>query len=228
MAVTFWEHLEELRIRILRSCAVVLVFSFIFYNFSSQIVDFLIRPIGKAVFTSPAEALLVHVAVAFWAGIVVSVPLIAFELWRFVESGLVLQEKSHAVKFGALAFLLFLAGVFFGYFVFLPVVLNIFLSFARPALMPMISIKNYIDFVISTVLGCGFVFETPLLALFLAKLGVIDAQFLIRYRRAAILIIFIVAAILTPPDVLSQFCMAVPLLVFYELSIILVKWSGKK
>ena len=188
----------------------------------------MIKPIGKAVFTSPAEALLVHVAVAFWAGVFVSVPLIAFELWRFVESGLVLREKSHAIKFGALAFFLFLAGVIFGYFAFLPVMLNVFLSFTRPTLVPMISIKNYIDFVISTVLGCGLVFETPLLALFLAKIGVIDAKFLIRYRRAAILIIFIVAAILTPPDVLSQFCMAVPLLVFYELSIVLVKVYGKK
>ena len=92
----------------------------------------------------------------------------------------------------------------------------------------MISVKSYIDFVLSTILGCGFVFETPLLALFLAKVGVIDAQFLVRYRRAAILIIFIVAAILTPPDVVSQFCMAIPLLVFYELSIVLVKIYGKK
>jgi sec-independent protein translocase protein TatC len=228
MAATFWEHLEELRIRILRSFAAVLIFSFIFYNFSPRLVDFLIKPIGKAVFTSPAEALLVHIAVAFWAGVFVSVPLIAFELWRFVESGFERHEKSHAIKFGILAFLLFLTGIIFGYFVFLPVVLNIFLSFARPNLVPMISVKNYIDFVISTVLGCGFVFETPLLALFLAKAGLIDAQFLIRYRRAAILIIFIVAAILTPPDVVSQFCMAVPLLVFYELSIILVKLYGKK
>jgi len=228
MTATFWEHLEELRIRLFRSFAAVLVFSFIFYIFSPRIVDFLIKPIGKAVFTSPAEALLVHVAVAFWAGVFVSVPLIAFELWRFVESGLVLREKSHAVEFGVLAFLLFLAGVIFGYFAFLPVMLKVFLSFTRPQLVPMISLKSYIDFVISTALGCGFVFETPLLALFLAKLGVIDAQFLIRYRRAAILIIFIVAAILTPPDVLSQFFMAVPLLIFYELSIILVKCFGKK
>ena len=228
MVATFWEHLEELRIRVLRSFAAILACAFIFYNFSSAIVDFLIKPVGKVVFTAPAEALLVHVGVSFWAGVFVSIPLIAFEMWRFLESGLAVHEKSQAVKFGILAFFLFLSGAVFGYFVFLPAMLNVFLSFARPSLVPMIALKSYIDFVLMTIIGCGFIFETPLLAIFLARLGVIDAAFLIRHRRVAILIIFIVAAILTPPDVLSQFFMAVPLLVFYELSIILLKFSGKK
>jgi len=228
MIATFWEHLEELRIRILRSFAAVLILSFIFYNFSSALVDFLIKPVGKVVFTSPAEALMAHVSVAFWAGVFVCIPLIAFELWRFLEVGLVTGEKSRAVKFGLLAFALFILGAAFGYYIFLPAMLNVFLSFARPNLVPMISLRSYIDFVVSTVIGCGFVFETPLLALFLSRLGVIDAAFLIRHRRVAILIIFVVAAIVTPPDVLSQLFMAVPLLAFYELSILLVRFSGKR
>jgi len=141
---------------------------------------------------------------------------------------LVTGEKSRAVKFGLLAFALFILGAAFGYYIFLPAMLNVFLSFARPNLVPMISLRSYIDFVVSTVIGCGFVFETPLLALFLSRLGVIDAAFLIRHRRVAILIIFVVAAIVTPPDVLSQLFMAVPLLAFYELSILLVRFSGKR
>ena len=225
--MSFWNHLEELRLRIIRSLACVIVLSFAAYYFSPAIVNFLIKPVGTTVFTAPAEALVVHVSVALWAGIFLSVPVIAYQLWRFVESALNPPEKSRAVSFCLLAFLLFVTGGVFGYFVLLPVMLNIFFSFNSPHLVPMISLRSYVDFALSTILCCGGVFETPIIAVFLAKLGIIDAQFLSRHRRAAILIIFIVAAVITPPDILSQFCMAIPMMLFYEFSIILIKCTHK-
>ena len=220
---SFLGHLEELRARIIKSLLAVAVTSSLSYSFSTPFLQFLIRPVGHLVFTSPSEGFLAVVNVTLWGGVIMAMPVILYQFWAFVGEALREAERKYVRIFGPLSLILFLAGIVFGYFVIVPISLNFLLSFQSPQLVPMIRASEYLSFVGSLVLAFGVVFELPLILVFLTKIGIASPEFLRQKRRYAIVFIFILSAILTPPDCASQFLMAIPLLVLYELGVVLSK-----
>lgn len=222
------EHLEELRKRIIRAVICIIIMSCILYNFMDVLVPILVRPVGKLVFTSPQEAFVANIKLAFWGGFFFSSPFVLYEVWQFVSRGLKENERRYIRIFGPLSFILFILGAVFGYFVIIPIGIKFLLGFATDFVTPMITINNYISFIGGITLAFGVVFELPLVILFLTKMGIVTPEFLVEKRRHAIVLIFIAAAFLTPPDVITQCLMAFPLLALYEIGIIFSKISYKK
>jgi sec-independent protein translocase protein TatC len=166
--------------------------------------------------------------VAFIAGIILTSPFILYQIWAFVAPGLYQKEKKYVIPFVLGGSFFFALGVLFGYFVAIPVGFRFLLGYATDFIKPMPSMKEYLSFSIKFLLAFGLVFEFPVVLVLLAKIGIIDAKMLARQRKYAILLIFIFAAVMTPPDIISQVLMALPLMGLYELSILLSKIFGKK
>ncbi|MFH1359484.1 MAG: twin-arginine translocase subunit TatC [Candidatus Omnitrophota bacterium] len=221
--LTFSEHLEELRGRLIKVLVTLAVCCFIVAFYVDKILTFFIRPIGTLIFTSPAEAFLAHMTLIFVGGFTLSVPITLYQGWQFMVCGLTTKEKRYAFFFVPLSTTFFLLGLLFGYFVILPIALKFLLGFSNSMIRPMITIGNYVSFVCAIVLVFGLVFQFPLGILFLTKLGLVRPSFLIEKRRYAIVLIFIISALLTPPDCITQLLMAGPLILLYELSIFLSK-----
>jgi sec-independent protein translocase protein TatC len=232
---TFIEHLEELRKRLIISLIAVVIGFVICYIFSKEIFQLLMIPLQKAlppeasmIFTSLPEAFFTYLKVAVLAGIFLASPVVLYQIWLFVAPALYSHEKRYVIPFVILSTLLFIGGAAFGYFIVFPFGFKFFMSFATDLIKPMPKLKEYLSFCSLLLLTFGMVFELPLFILFLTKLGVVDAKTLSRNRRYVIVAIFTVAAILTPPDVVTQLMMAAPLLVLYEASIWIAKIFGKK
>lgn len=231
------EHLEELRRRILVCIAAIVAGSVISFNFKEKIFRLLVQPLIEAlpsssghtlIYTAPHEAFMTYLKVSIMAGIGLASPVIIFEFWRFVAPGLYEHEKRYLFPIVAASVIFFLGGALFGYFVVFPFGFKFFTSFATDFITPMISAKEFLSFAVKLLLAFGLVFELPLIVFFLARLGLITDKFLRRQRKYAVLIIFIVAAILTPPDVFTQFLMALPLLVLYEMSVWIAYFFARK
>ncbi len=227
------EHLEELRKRLFYSILGIILCFIILFPFSKKILMFLQKPlpknlVGKLIFLSPGDALIVSMKVSLLAAIIVSSPFWIYQFWKYVEPALYEHEKKLIVPAFFVTLVLFLLGTSFAYFVILPFSLRFLLSFAGDMLTPQITIDNYISFVIQMILAFGIVFLLPVVTYLLGKLGVINSKLLEHYRKYAIIIIFFLAAILTPPDVFSQIMLAVPLLILYEISILILKLIEKK
>jgi sec-independent protein translocase protein TatC len=220
---SFLEHLEELRLRIIKSFIFLIITSFITYFLLPYIFPFLTRPVGKLIFISPYEALSANIYVSIFGGFFLSSPFIFYQFWKFISSGLRKKEKRYLLYFGLFSFLLFIFGAVFGYMVILPLGVKFLLKFSNDYLQPMITASNYLGFVFVVTLIFGVVFQIPLIILFLTKLGIIDYKVLIQRRKEIIVFIFIISAFITPPDVVTQLFMAIPLLILYELSIFLSK-----
>jgi len=225
--LTFTEHLEELRQRIIRSLVFVIIASILTYAFTDKILIFLSKPAGRLVFIAPAEAFITRIKLALFGGLYLSLPLILYEVWGFVSSGLERTERKYALLFSVFSFILFTAGTLLGYFVIVPMGLNFLLSFSSEYLQPMISVGRYTSFVMSLSFAFGLVFQLPLAILFLTKTGIVTPEFLSRNRKYTVIIIFIAAAVFTPPDVITQCLMAIPLLALYEISIFLSRIARK-
>lgn len=226
--LSFFEHLDELRSRLIKSLIAVLAAACVFYAYTDRVLAQLIRPVGKVIFTSPADALLARITLTFWGGMFFALPVVLYQIWRFIASGLREKERRMVYFFAPFSFLLFLAGGAFAYFVMIPMTLNFLLGFGSEAIVPMIAIKSYISFVGLLILGSGVTFELPLVLMFLTKIGVATPDFFARKRRHAVVIILIVSAVVTPPDVVSQIVMAVPLVVLYEIGIVVSRWTYRK
>ena len=163
--------------------------------------------------------------VSFFAGFIVSLPVIFWQFWKFVAPGLYDNEKRLVVPFVGFATIMFLLGAGFCYFIVVPMAFRFLINFGANVqdLNPLISLGLYVGFFIKLMIAFGLAFEMPVLTYFLAKLGLVDDAFLRRHFRVAVLLIFIFAALMTPPDVISQFLMAVPLCLLYGLSIMIAK-----
>jgi sec-independent protein translocase protein TatC len=183
---------------------------------------------GSLIFISVAEAFFTYMKVAFIAGLILTSPFILYQIWAFVAPGLYQKEKKYVVPFVLGGSLFFAMGVLFGYFIAIPIGFKFLLGYATDFIKPMPSMKEYLSFSIKFLLAFGLVFEFPVVLVLLARIGVIDAKTLARQRKYAILLIFVFAAIVTPPDIISQIMMALPLMGLYELSILLSKIFGKK
>lgn len=231
--LTLVEHLEELRRRIVVSLILVAVISVFAFPFTSRVLTILKAPssgmIEKLVFFNPAEAFLIHIKISFFTGLVISIPVILYQLWAFISPAIEYKTKRNGLLFLFSSVGAFALGVSFGFFVLLPTALKFLLEFAGGALEPLISVSSYMSFVLGLTLGCGLVFEMPVLSFLLSKLGIINHRFLRKVWKYAVLIIFIIAAIVTPtPDVFNMTILALPMLILYEVSIWVSRFSGKK
>src|SRR5215831_405269 len=217
------DHLEELRHRLIVIVAGIAVGFAASYGFSQQILFFLQRPLPtKLVFIAPTEAFLVNIKVALYAALFLSAPLILFEVWKFVAPGLYEHERRYSFPFLIISTVLFVVGGLFAYFVILPVVLHFLITQGGDLWKPNITLSSYLAFCMKLILAAGLLFEFPVLIYFLTKVGVVTPKFLVKNRKYALLA-FIIAAVLTPPDVFSQILLAVPLFLLFEVSILVAK-----
>jgi sec-independent protein translocase protein TatC len=180
----------------------------------------LIRPVGRVIFTAPTEAFFIRLKVAALAGAFLSLPVILWQIWRFVSVGLTPKERRYALSLLPFSLILFVAGGAFAFFAILPVGVRFLLSYQTETLVPMISIGAYTSFATAFVLAFGLVFQLPVVILLLARIGIVTPATLAAGRRYALLAIVVASAVLTPGgDIFSQLLMAVPTYLLYEVSI---------
>lgn len=219
--MSFVEHLEELRKRILISISLVLIFSIASYFFVPDIIKFLTKPVGtRLVYLAPTEAFFTQLKVAFFSGLLLAFPFIIYQIWRFISPAFTENRQKFISWLVPLSCLFFAGGLIFGYFVVVRFGLKFLMRFATDSLNPMFSLGKFISFVTGVMIPFGLIFQMPIIIIPLVKLNLIDHKFLKKQRKYVLLIIFILAAILTPPDVISQVMMALPLILLYEVSII--------
>jgi sec-independent protein translocase protein TatC len=231
----FLSHLEELRKRLVAISIGIGVGFVVCYIFSDQLFKLLVLPLRSAlpkgdtlIFTNLPEMFITYLKVSLIAGVLLASPFIFYQLWLFIAPGLYRHEKRYILPFVIFSTILFVGGALFGYFVVFPFGFKFFIGFSNEYVKALPSVKQYFSFSIKLLFAFGLVFELPLVVFFLAKMGLITPEFLKKQRKYAILIIFIVAAILTPPDAATQIMMAVPLLILYEIGIIVAKMARKK
>ncbi len=223
------DHLQELRQRLIVSVVAVLVASTACYFYVEELVHLITAPAGKLYYMNPAEAFFTYLKVSFFAGFLLALPIIFYQIWAFVVPALTNNERKASIFLVPVSLVLFFIGLAFSYFFVMPAGIKFFMGFATADLQPMFSIGQYLSFVISFLLPFGFVFELPLFILVAAKLGLIGSKFLLAKRKAVIVLSFVVGAVISPtPDVFSQTMIAVPLLVLYEISILIVKHLLRK
>jgi len=233
--IPFTAHLEELRKRLI-VCFIAVGIGFVLsYGFKEKLFQILTRPLisvmqtgDKLIFTGLPEAFFTYLKVALLSGIILSTPVIFYQFWMFVAPGLYEKEKRHMIPIVFLSTFFFVGGSFFGYFIVFPYGFKFFLGFASEIIQPLPSMREYLSFASKLLLAFGLVFELPLVITFLAKLGMVSVSFLKKNRKYALLLFFVGAAILTPPDVVTQVMMALPLILLYEISIIGARIFGKK
>jgi sec-independent protein translocase protein TatC len=231
-AMTFFEHLSELRKRIIYSLYAIGVGAFVGVSVSKYVINFIVKPIIKAlteahlnaelVYTHPAGYLNTYITLGVYIGIVLASPVVLYQVWLFVAPALYKHERSAMTGFVFSTVFLFLTGIAFGYFVTLPYILRFLVSFQGPvsSIKPMITVNEYFDLVLLVLLGLGLVFELPILIFFLSLFGIVTPRFLWKNFRYAILIIAIVAAIVTPtPDAMTMLIFMAPMVGLYFVGI---------
>lgn len=219
-------HLGELRSRLIKSAAAVGIATAASFTWADDIMRWLMKRAGvELVFLTPAEAFWVTFKVALIVGLFVALPVVFYQVWRFISPGLMPRERRYGIAFVVFSSLFFALGALFCMTVVLPFGLKFLFSYGENiGLKPMISVGSYVDFVVKFLLAFGLIFELPLVITVLSRMGLMTPEFLARNRKFAVLAAFIVGAILTPtPDIFNQSLMAIPLIVLYEIGI----WSAK-
>jgi len=241
-----FDHLSELRSRLIVSLIGFMIGFGIAFTYSESLFELLTVPLHKKlilslstpylqfipsknealslVFLAPAEAFWMHLKISMIAGLIMASPLLFFEVWRFVSPGLLQKEKKLAIPFVFFATILFISGLTFCFIVVLPFAITFLLTYKTMTLTPMLSVGSYVDFCLKFILAFGAIFELPLLIVFLTRLGVVTPDFLAKKRKYAIVLSFIIAALLTPtPDAFNQTLMALPIILLYEAGI----WASR-
>jgi sec-independent protein translocase protein TatC len=233
----FTEHLGELRDRLVRSFIAVGGGFAVSYAFKEKLFQILTAPLvtameesgnAKMIFTGLPEAFFTYLKVSLLAGIVLATPVLFYQFWMFVSPGLYRTEKKYLLPVVILSIFFFVIGASFGYFIVFPYGFQFFLGFATDTIQAMPSMKEYLSFASKMLLAFGFVFELPLVLTFMARMGLVTVPFLKKNRKYALLLFFVGAALITPPDVITQIMMALPLMVLYEISIIGARIFGRK
>ena len=223
----FFVHLSELRSRFIKTLSVFLLAAFVCFYYADAVLHWILKPAGHLVFTTPGGAFSAVMTVSIVMAIIITSPFTFYQIWAFVSKALKPHERKFILVVAPLSLIFFLSGAAFAFFIAVPMAYRFLMSFASTDLQPMISVDNYLSFLGNMVISFGVTFELPLILGFLAKVGIASPEFLRQKRRQAIVIILIVAAILTPPDIASQCLLAIPLIVLYELGIIVVKMVYK-
>ena len=241
---SFVGHLTELRSRLIKSFIFLLISFAVCYYFSEEIYSFLVKPYSneiinnnlnrKLIFTALHEAFLTYLKVAFFASLFITSPIFLTQIWKFIAPGLYNNEKKALLPYLIATPVLFLLGGFLVYYLIMPLAIKFFLSFESSANTNMIAIQleakvnEYLSLIMRLIFAFGISFQLPVVLSLLARVGFIDSKYLKRRRKYVIVIIFAFAAILTPPDPITQIGLALPLLLLYELSIWSVKFLEKK
>lgn len=231
---TIESHVKELRHRLVLAIVAYIIGTCICFHYAVVINDFLLAPLvevmgadgmgRKLIFTGLAEGFFNHMHIAMYAGFIIAFPIIAWQIYFFIAPGLYRSEKRILIPFLLAAPTLFLAGSSLAYYYLMPIAWKFFLSFEQTGIIPIVleaRISEYLSIVLELVVGFGLAFQLPLVMVALVKLGIVNASSLSRQRRYAIVAIFIIAAIMTPPDVVSQIALALPLLLLYEISLLI-------
>lgn len=243
-------HLSELRKRIVVSLVALLIGFLFSFNYSEVLFNVLTLPLRSEirfstvypfvsffpakinhslVFLAPAEAFWMHLKVALVTAIIISLPVILHQFWKFISPGLLPKEKRYVAPFVAVATLLFLIGAAFCFFLVLPFAMGFLLTYKTASMTPMLSVGNYVDFCLKFILAFGAVFELPIVIVFLTRMGLVTPRTLARNRKYAVLLSFVAAALLTPtPDAFNQLLMAVPIMILYEAGILASRLFAKK
>jgi len=223
--MSFFEHLVDLRKRLINSVIAIGIGMVVGFALSEKLVDFIVRPMTKAlrdagladklIYTSPAGYLNLLITFGVYSGIVMAMPVVLHQIWLFVAPGLYKHERRAATGFIFSSTVLFLVGIAFGYFIMLPYILRFLVSFQGPV-TPLISVNEYFDLILIVLLGLGLIFETPILIFFLSLFGIVTPKFLLKNFRYAMLIITVVAAIVTPtPDATTMLIFMAPMILLY-------------
>jgi sec-independent protein translocase protein TatC len=234
--MSFLDHLEELRWRIVRAVLGLLAGIVVCGIFADRIVnDVVLRPSQtitpplKLINTVPYGQISFYMMVVIVGGLILSSPWIVYQLWKFVQPGLLPRERKYISSIVFFTTLCFLAGIAFAYFIMLPYMLQFFATFGSPGIQNMISIDEYMSFTLQLVLLSGLIFELPMVSYFLARFGIVTPAFMKHYRRHAIVVILIVAAVVTPTtDPLTMTVFALPMFILYEISIWIAKVAQRK
>jgi sec-independent protein translocase protein TatC len=231
----FLSHLEELRKRLIVCAIGIGCAFFVAYFFKEILFELLVLPLKKVmpagdrlIFTNLPEMFIIYLKVSLIAGILASTPLIFYELWMFIAPGLYQHEQRFVIPFVICSSFLFTGGALFGYFVVFPFGFKFLMGYTNEYVQALPSVKEYFSFSTKLLFAFGLVFEMPVVVYFLARMGLVTPTAMKRKRKYALLMAFVVGAVLTPPDVLTQFMMAVPLLVLYEVSVFVAKFAAKK
>lgn len=215
----FWDHAEELRRRCFYVMGAWCAAAVVCYAFTDWMLQKILDPVGRVIFLYPAEAFIVRLKLACWAGLAVTVPWIFAQTWIFVRQGLQGREYRSVLLWGLVGLAGSGVGVLFGHFLLVPYAVQFLLGFGSSVLQPMITAQQYLEFYLSLVAFSALIFELPLAMVMLTYLGVLDPERVKFYRRHAYVAIFIAAAVLSPPDAVTQILLAVPLCGLYELGL---------
>ncbi|UYF44219.1 twin-arginine translocase subunit TatC [Aliarcobacter cryaerophilus] len=223
-------HIADLRKRLTISTITVVIMFFACFTFYEPILEWMMAPVKHALPAGTSmiaveiqETFFTAMKVAFFGGFIISLPVIFWQLWLFLAPGLYDHEKKLVVPFVFFATLMFLLGASFAYYIVVPIGFDFLIAFGNSVVSVLPSIGKYVGFFTKLLIGFGIAFELPVITFFLAKIGLVNDQMLKDFFRYAVVLIFIVAAVLTPPDVISQVLMAAPLLILYGVSIYIAK-----
>lgn len=229
-------HLEELRKRLVRILIAVGIAFLGCFAFKEEIFRIVAQPLisvlppgSHMVYTGLPEAFFTYIKVSLYAGIFVASPVVLYQVWKFISPGLFPKEKKFVAPFVITSTMLFIGGVCFGYFLVLPSAYKFFLEFTTDFLKPMLSMREYLTLTLKLLLAFGIIFEIPVFLFFMTKIGLVTPRKLAKMRRYAIVACFIVAAIITPtPDAFTQCMMAIPMIILYEVGIIVSRLASRR
>ncbi len=224
-------HLNELRRRLI-ICSVTIAIAFVIsWFFSDYLVSWLFYPVRRAlppgspmIFTALTEGFMTYLKVAFWTAIILSTPMILYQIWEFVAPGLYDREKKYTRHLVYWGLGLFILGGLFGYWVIMPVAFSITLSFATKDLVAMPRLQNYLVFSLKTILIFGLIFEIPFLMAFAVHCNIVPERYFIMHRKASYIALYLLAVLLVPTDIFSQILLSFPLIGIYEIGILFARW----
>jgi sec-independent protein translocase protein TatC len=249
--MSFFDHLEELRWHLIRAISAIVIIGLVLFGFKSFVFNGIIfAPLQETFptyqlfqnfipsFKPPAfelttvefgESFFVHIKVSLWLGLIVSFPYVFYEIWRFVKPGLLDKERKAARGTVFVCSALFIAGVLFGYFVITPFGITWLGNYSvGPKAINSPTLSSYVSYLTMFTIPTGLIFELPIVVYFLSRVGLVTPEMMKKYRKHALIVILLLAAIITPPDILTQFLIGIPVFGLYELSILIAKRTKKK